>query len=146
MIKKKQFTLMELVTALILFGMTLSFLGGYMASVTQAYIMTRSQTEATHRAQFAIERITRELTLPNIVDIDVTSTAITIVGGNTNSISFSGDTILVDNNTDRPLLSGVQTASFSEDLSSGAITINIDLEDITNNNRVFSTTVYPRRQ
>jgi len=126
--------------------MTLSFLGGYMASVTEAYIMTRSQTEATHRAQFALERITRELTVPNIDNIDVTSTAITITGGNSNTISFSGNTILVDNNAESPLLSEVQTASFSEDAGSGAITINIDLEDITNNNRVFTTTIYPRGQ
>ena len=106
------FTLIELVTVILIVGIVAAITGMALVNITSGYVLARKSSEAAQQAQIALTRLNKEFSESNSVS-SASSTSITYTrAGATHPVSWagSGQPITLDGDT---LIDKVQSFSLT---------------------------------
>lgn len=110
------FTFIELIAALVIFGILAIFGSQIVATVAKGYSKAQSTDEVVQKAQMALRRMSIEFSLINKSSTSGTASSITYAGNNigTHSIYLSGSNLMyTENGTAYTLIDGVASGGLS---------------------------------
>ena len=107
------FTLIELVTVILIVGIVAAIAGMALVNISSGYVLAKKSGEAAQQAQIALTRLNKEFSESNSVSSDSSSTAITYTrSGTAHTVAWtgSGQPIMLDGDT---LIDKVQSFSLT---------------------------------